>query len=154
MRRNTPMGGNSSGLIGKSVPDFNMKNESGNLISLENTKGKVVVLNFWFATCKPCISEIPELNKVYEEYKSDVDVVFASITFEQEKQVNAFLKKHPLSYPIVSNAKKVCDLFNVSSFPTNIIIDRYGNYSEYIRGGNPNIGRHLSKAIKSALKEK
>lgn len=151
MRGDMPKIGNSSALIGKKAPDFKMKDKDGNQLSLESIKGKVVVLNFWFASCKPCITEIPELNKVYEKYKSDEKVVFASITFEKKDQVNEFLKKYPFSYPIVSDAKEICDLFNVSSFPTNIIIDRNGNYYEYIVGGNPNIGQHLSRAIKNAL---
>jgi len=141
-------------MIGKKAPEFEMKNMDGQIISSKTTKGKVLVLNFWFAACKPCIDEIPELNKVYEQFKNNPDVVFASITFESAKQVNAFLEKYPMEYPIVNSADEICKLFNVSSYPTNIIIDRNGNYYENITGGFPKIGEYISKAIEGALQDK
>lgn len=141
----------SSDLIGKNAPDFKVEDINGNNISLEDAKGKVIVLNFWFTSCKPCIDEIPELNKVYEEYKTDTNVVFASITFNKLDEVNAFLKNHPIKYPVVTNAKETCNLFNVSGYPTNIIIDKNGTYFDFIRGGNPKIGHHISNSIQNAL---
>lgn len=151
MMSSIPMSGSNSEKIGEKAPDFEMKDIDGNLISLETTKGKVVVLNFWFTACKPCISEIPELNEVYEKYINDTNIVFASITFDKEEQVVAFLKKHPIKYPVVSNAKKVCDIFNVSSYPTNIVIDKDGNYYDCISGGFPHIGNQISNSIQNAL---
>jgi len=143
--------GNSSDLIGKSVPSFVMKDSNGNLISAENSKGKVVVLNFWFAACKPCIAEIPELNEVYEKYKNDTNVVFASITFEKQEKVDVFLTKHPIKYPLVSDKKEICDLFKISGYPTNIVIDKNGNYYDHISGGFPQIGHQISNSIQYAL---
>lgn len=146
--------GNSSDLIGKSTPDYKMKDIYGNTISSENTKGKVVVLNFWFTACKPCISEIPELNEVYEKYINDTNVVFASITFDKQDKVNLFLKKYPIQYPMVSDAKEVCDLFNISSYPTNIVIDKEGKYFDYTSGSFPKIGQHISNSIQNVLENK
>ena len=122
MMSEMPMPGNSSDLIGKNAPGFEMKDSKGNHISFENTKGKVVVLNFWFTACKPCIAEIPELNEVYEKYKNDTNVVFASITFEKKEKVDTFLKKYPIKYPVVSDEKEICDLFKTSGCAENAIV--------------------------------
>lgn len=151
MMAQTPMPGNSSDLIGKRAPNFKMIDINGNTISSENTKGKVVVLNFWFAACKPCIDEIPELNDVYEKYKNDTNVIFASITFDKQDKVNPFLKKFPIKYPVISDAKEICDLFKISGYPTNIVIDKNGNYFDHISGGFPEIGHQISTSIKNAL---
>jgi len=142
---------NSSEIIGKRAPDFKMTDLNGNEISSETTKGKVVVLNFWFVSCKPCIAEIPELNEVYKTYKNNSDVVFASITFDKKEKVDVFLKKHPLQYPVVSDAKEICTLFNTSGYPTNLVIDKNGNFYDYISGGFPEIGHQISNSIQSAL---
>tara|TARA_B110000305_G_C19309162_1_gene573153 strand:+ start:108 stop:1007 length:900 start_codon:yes stop_codon:yes gene_type:complete len=154
MMTQMPMQENSSDLIGKSVPNFKMTDINGNTISLENTKGKVVVLNFWFTACKPCIYEIPELNEVYEKYKKDTNVVFASITFDKQDKVNSFLKKYPIKYPVVSDAKEICDSFKISGYPTNIVIDKNSDYYDYISGGFPQIGHQISTSIKNALEGK
>jgi len=149
-----PMQETSSDLIGKSAPDFTMIDLNGNTISSKNTKGKVVVLNFWFTACKPCISEIPELNEVYEKYKKDSNVVFASITFDKRDKVNSFLKKYPIKYPVVSDAKEICDLFKTTGYPTNIVIDKNGNYFDYTKGGFPQIGQQIPSSIQNALENK
>lgn len=141
----------NSDIIGKDTPDFNMEDIHGNQISKANTKGKIVVLNFWFAACKPCIEEIPELNQVYEKYKNNPNVIFASITFDDRKKVDAFLKKHPMKYPIVSNARKTHKLFNILGYPTNIVIDKDGKYYSYLSSGFPKIGRQISNSIQDAL---
>ena len=154
MKAHMPMRENSSNLIGKSAPDFTMIDLNGNTISSESTKGKVVVLNFWFTACKPCISEIPELNEVYEKYKKDSNVVFASITFNKREKVKPFLKKHPIKYPVVSDAKEICDLFKTTGYPTNIVIDKNGNYFDYTSGGFPHIGQQISNSIQNALQSK
>ena len=145
---------NSSEIIGKRAPDFKMTDINGNEISSETTKGKVVVLNFWFVSCKPCIAEIPELNEVYKTYKNNSDVVFASITFDKKEKVDVFLEKYPLQYPVVSDAKEICTLFNTSGYPTNLVIDKNGNFYDYISGGFPQIGHQISNSIQNALEEK
>ena len=58
----------SSDFIGTLAPECEMTDINGNEISSKNSEGKVVVLNFWFVSCKPCIAEIPELNEVYETF--------------------------------------------------------------------------------------
>lgn len=151
MMSEMPMQGNESEFIGKTAPNFTVKDLNDNDISIESTKGKIVVLNFWFTSCKPCIDEIPELNKVYKKYKNNINVVFASITFDKKEKVEAFLKKYPIKYPVVSDAKEVCDLFKVFGYPTNIVIDKNGNYYTHLSGGFPQIGNQLSSSIQNAL---
>ena len=142
---------NPSELIGKSGPEFEMVDINGNTISSDDTRGKVVVFNFWFTTCKPCIDEIPELNEVYEKYKNNSNVIFASITFDEIKKVESFLEKHPLEYPVVAESMEIIELFGIQGFPTNLILDKEGKYFDYAKGGNPEIGQRISISIQNAL---
>lgn len=141
-------------LIGKKAPKFSVKDINGNMISSQEIEGKVLVLNFWFIACSPCVAEIPELNKVYQKYKDNSNVVFASITFDGQEQVKSFLKKRPINYPVIPDARNISNLFNISSFPTNIVIDKEGNYSDYLIGGSSHIGEEISASIENALKSK
>lgn len=136
------------------TPNFKMTDLNGNEISSENTKGKVVVLNFWFTACKPCVAEIPELNEVYEKYKDNTEVVFAAVTFDNEKVVQPFLKKFPLHYPVVANANDICDSFKIMGYPTNIVLDKKGNIYDKKVGGFPQIGKQLANTIQAAIEGK
>ena len=84
-----------SDLIGKKADPFSVTDINGNTISLESLKGKIVVINFWFVECKPCIMEIPELNKIVDLYK-DKEVVFLGFaTNEQSKIITCLLYTSP-----------------------------------------------------------
>ena len=145
---------NADEMIGQKAPEFELNDIEGNRISPKAMKGKVVVLNFWFAACKPCIAEIPDLNEVYDTYKNHPDVIFAAITFDYKDTVHSFLKKHPLKYPVVANAMSLNKTFKVTSFPANIVIDRQGNYTGRTFGSFPNIGNHITKTVQKALDSK
>lgn len=88
---------------------------------------------------------------MYENYKNNSNVVFASITFDDRKKVDAFLNKHPIKYPIVSNAGEIHKLFDISLYPTNIVIDKDGKYYSHVSGGFLKIGRQISNSIQDAL---
>lgn len=148
------VGENSSAseIEGTLAPDFIFTDVDGNIIYSQKLKGKVIVFNFWFATCPPCIKEIPELNTIYEKYKNNTDIVFASLTFESKKKIDAFEKKYPISYPVVSAPKSEISKFKVSGYPTNLIIGKDGKFSFYRTGGFPGIGKVIEVSIEKALK--
>ena len=137
--------------VGSKAPSFSLTDINGNHISSEDSKNKIVVLNFWFTACKPCVEEIPELNALHEKFKNNPEVVFASITFNPKEEVQSFLKEHPIAYPVVSDARSVTKDFKVLGYPNNIVIDRSGNYAFVMSGGFPGIGEHIEEAIEKAL---
>ena len=55
---------------GSQVENFTLKDLSGKSVSLNQFKGKVVVLNFWASWCPPCRNEMPEFNEMSKEFKS------------------------------------------------------------------------------------
>lgn len=134
-------------VIGTPAPKFEIIDMEGNIISSENTKDKVVFLNFWFTTCAPCIREIPELNKIYQKYKDNSEVVFASVCRDNQERVTPFLKKHPIHMPISTVSKSNIDIFNVDGFPTNVIIDKKGNYKKHVYMITESFGTYIKEAL-------
>jgi thiol-disulfide isomerase/thioredoxin len=117
-----------------------------------------MVLNFWFVDWGACFPELPELNATYKKYKDNKDVIFAAITFDKLDKVKVFLKesKNYIKYPIVTDdLSEIVDLFEIDGFPTNIIIDKKGNYY-YRQSGVPNDGSPsgIAKVIQNALQGK
>jgi len=93
-------------------------------INLKKFVGKPTILNFWFATCKPCIDEMPVLNKIMKKYSGKIN--FISITYEKKEDVELFLKNHQFDYLTVVGADKFIDLLGIQAFPKNIFIDKNG----------------------------
>jgi thiol-disulfide isomerase/thioredoxin len=137
--------------IGEAMPTFNLKDTKGKEFNSEELIGKVVVINLWFTTCKPCVMEMPELNQLYSEYKDNSDVVFVSITYNSPKEIKQFLKKHDFDYPIVGSALETCNSFGVKGYPTNIVVDQSGKYAFYATGSFPGIKDVLESEIQKLL---
>jgi len=142
---------NKNELIGKEAFPFSVTDISGNKYSLEKLKGKVIVINFWFVECKPCVMEIPELNDLVEKYK-DKEVVFLGFATNDKSKIESFLKTKTYKYNIIADSKEVTGLYKVNSYPTNLIIDTNSIISYYFTGLGPTTVRDLDMTIESLLK--
>jgi peroxiredoxin len=133
-------------------PAFDVTTLDGEQVSLASLKGKVVVLNFWFIGSPPCRIEIPGLNKLVEEY-ADNEVVFLALANDAPKALNSFLGKTRFDYTIVPEAKDIAKQYNVSGFPTHVIIGRDGLVTQSLVGGSPSRHLDLVPIIDEALGE-
>jgi peroxiredoxin len=140
-------------MVGKPAKPFTVKDIKGKTYSLKDLKGKIVVLNFWFVECMPCIKEMPELNSLVKKYK-DKDVVFLGIADSDKLKITKFLKKTDFKYTIIPKEKnnKMIQDYNINSFPTHIVIDREGTVKHNFVGLNENTIDALSKMIDSLIK--
>lgn len=140
-------------LLNKQAPDFQVVTLDSITYSLENMKDKVVILNFWFMACYPCVRELPDLNKVVEKYAGK-EVVFLAISVQDKAEnLRIFLKRKPFLYKIVAKNKEIVDKFNVNLFPANLVIDKTGKIVFIKVGYDEKISELLSEAIDKALKE-
>ena len=136
--------------VGQPAPHFTATDIDGNQVALARLKGKVVVLNFWFVACKPCVLEMPDLNALKEKYKGK-EVVFLGLTFDTAAEVRTFLKGTPFAYTIISESKPVHADWGINAYPTNIVIDRGGTVRFMKYGLDRQIGEVLDEAIRKAL---
>lgn len=97
---------------------------------------KTILLNFWFATCHPCIKEFNGLNGLYAKVKSDSNIIFLSVTFEKEEQIRQAREKYKLAFPVLSIDEKDCQKLNLDNgYPTNIILESGGMIKKLYTGG-------------------
>ena len=136
---------------GENALDFIVTDLKGKKIKLSELKDKVVVLNFWFTKCGPCVQEMPKLNELVKEFKNK-EVIFLAITFNKKGVVENFLDETPFNYTIAANANDVINIYGVKSYPTSIVINKNGEIVLKEIGYRTNIKSVLSKAIKSQLK--
>lgn len=112
------------------APVFTLKDLNGKVVSLEDFKGKKILLNFWATWCPPCRDEMPDMQELYQEYKNEDFVVLAVNMVNTEKNtavVEEFVKEFQLSFPILMDEYgETSYRYEVLSYPTSYFIDSDG----------------------------
>lgn len=123
--------------------DFTLKDQYGENHTLSDYKGKTVFLNFWATWCPPCRAEMPDIQKIYEEYQDagDDSVVILGIAApnygseKSEEGVKQFLDENGYTYPVVMDeGGDIFTQYRVFSYPTTFMINKDGNVFGYASG--------------------
>lgn len=119
-------------LVNKPAIDFALKGLDGKTVKLSSLKGKVVVVDFWATWCGPCLASFPYLQKVYEKYKSNPNVVILALNTwervtgkEREDQVKKFMADNKYTFPVLYDEGFV-EKYGVEGIPTKFVIDKKG----------------------------
>jgi peroxiredoxin len=114
--------------VGKTAPQFTQNDTLGKPISLNDFKGKYVLLDFWASWCAPCRVENPNVVKAYNKYK-DKNFTILSVSLDQPGKKDAWLKAIHTDHLIwthVSDLKfwgnAVAKLYNINAVPANFLI--------------------------------
>jgi thiol-disulfide isomerase/thioredoxin len=98
-------------------------------LRLADLRGKVVLLDFWATWCGPCVAGLPELQRAHDLF-ADKGLVVIGLHHNSvpAKDVEAFVKKRHLTFPVgVDDAEgQTCGRYNVSAYPTQVLIGRDG----------------------------
>lgn len=107
--------------------------------TLDEYKGKTVLINFWATWCSPCKQEIPELIKISDEYKGKDFVVIGLNNDEEPKaSVKAFAEKMNITYQIGWANDDLSSYFRPRGIPASYLINREGKLVAAFTGFNPN----------------
>lgn len=138
-------------LVNRVPPDFEVTDINGKRYVSEDLKGKIIVLKFWFAACKPCIDEMPQLNTVVEKYKNNSNIIFLAPSLDKKSRIQSFLQKHPFLYNIIPQGQTIANNYNVLGYPTHVVINRTGRVEAVFQGVNRRIDERLIDAIERGL---
>ncbi|WP_231425634.1 MULTISPECIES: peroxiredoxin [Pedobacter] len=113
-------------LVGKDLPDFKGLKTNKKVFTKQSLDNQVIVINFWFENCSPCIAEMPELNNLVGKYAKQ-GVRFIGITHDSPLSAKRFQTKNSYKYEIVSLSKADIAKLNINhGFPSNILIGKNG----------------------------
>lgn len=114
------------GLVGKSLPEFTGLTANGKRFSSNELKDQIVVINFWFEKCPPCIAEMPELSALQKRYPNK-NIRFIGITPDSPKSARRFQKMHDYNYEVVSLTLDDIRKLNINhGFPCNVLVGENG----------------------------
>lgn len=133
------------------ITQTELKLHDGSSVKIADLKGKVVVLDFWYRSCMPCLQAIPELIKIQEDYKNEV-VIIGINDIDDQEDVTDYLNYKKANYLSTFKTKEsISQRLKINSFPTLYVFDREGKLAGVELGYQRGM-RNLKKLIKDALK--
>jgi DsbE subfamily thiol:disulfide oxidoreductase len=109
------------------APDFTLVNPEGKKVSLNDFRGKVVLLNFWASWCAPCRVEMPDMERLYREMKGKGFEILAVNVKDKRADALALVKQLKLTFPIALDPEgEVGLLYGAWGMPATYLIDRKG----------------------------
>jgi cytochrome oxidase Cu insertion factor (SCO1/SenC/PrrC family) len=114
------------------MPEFELRDLAGKLVSAASLRGKPTLVNFYFAECVPCILEVGPLNGFAADRP---DMNFLAITFDEPEVARAFVSRYKFRWRIVPDARELIDRVRVKHYPTMALFDGNGRLLGMRRGG-------------------
>jgi len=119
--------------IGDKAPIFSGKRYStGKKFSLDEYIGKkIIIVDFWYTHCPPCVRAMPYLSDLYKEYEEKGLIVLGLNSVDNQPRsmddLSSFLRKRDLSYPVILTNPSVDIMYKINGYPIMYIIDLDGN---------------------------
>lgn len=125
-------------------------NSKGEIIDGSALKGKVVFVNAWATWCPPCIAEMPSVNELYKNYKSNPDVVFLLVDADNNlPKSEKFMTDKGFDLPVYISQDNIPEEWYDGTLPTTIVLDKKGNIMYHHAG----VANYNSSKFKSFLQE-
>lgn len=144
-----------SSAIGAKAPSFSLNDVNGNTVSLENLKGKCLLLDFWASWCAPCREDFPFVKELYQNNKDKgFDVVSISYQDKIEAWKKAITKENIelwINISIEENKSDIAKYYAIQAIPLKILIDKNGIIIGRWVGQSEENNKEISERIKETL---
>lgn len=113
---------------GSVAPDWTLISLKADTVKLSQLKGKLVLVDFFYKSCYPCMLALPVLERLHEKYHRKGLMVIGIDPFDSKEKdhLDEFLSKQGVSYMVLLNARKIADIYHVAVYPTVYIINQQG----------------------------
>lgn len=140
-------------LLGQPAADWSTTDLEGKSHALKDYAGKVVILDFWYCSCIPCLQTMPQIKEIAARFKDQPVIVLGMNTDAKEEDARLVAQKMELNYPTLK-AAGLPEKYKVKSFPTLIIIDQEGIVRDIQIGCSATLKDDVVKSVERLLKAK
>ncbi|HLF63153.1 MAG TPA: redoxin domain-containing protein [Saprospiraceae bacterium] len=138
--------------INSSAPDWALPALNDERVHLSRLKGKVVLIDFFYKSCYPCLLALPGLQSLHEKYKDQgLFVVGINPVDGKESGIEEFMTKRGVTYPILLAGEDLADKYRVAGYPTMFLLDKAGKIIFIQSGYGPDMEKKLEKMIRKIL---
>jgi thiol-disulfide isomerase/thioredoxin len=109
------------------APDFKLAGLDGKPVTLAESKGKVILLNFWATWCGPCRAEIPDLIELQNKYKDRLQILGLVVDDDDPDAIKKFVGKFRINYPVALATDDLrIEYGGIPALPTSFVLDAEG----------------------------
>jgi thiol-disulfide isomerase/thioredoxin len=109
------------------APEFHLAGLDGKPVTLADSKGKVVLVNFWATWCGPCRAEIPDLVELQNKYQDRLQILGLVVDDEDQDAIKKFVAKFHINYPVAMATDALrLEYGGIPALPTSFVLDSQG----------------------------
>ena len=132
------------------APNWVLPSLTDEKINLEDLKGQLVLIDFFYRSCYPCMQALPGLQALHEKYKDKgVKIIGIDPYDKKEDDIAAFLAKRGVTYTVLLEGKQAAKDYRISGYPTMYLIDRNGK----VIFTNVGYGKGTEDILEEAIKK-
>jgi peroxiredoxin len=140
---------------GARAPEIGLRDLDGHSVTMAGLRGKVVLVDFWASWCEPCAAEMPVLERLHQQYRSQGFTVVGVSQDRDVANVRQFLGRHDVSFPIVHDAAhQVAGRFSPPRMPSSYLVDRNGVVRYVHQGFRASDARTLEAEVRRLLAQR
>ncbi len=136
------------------MADFGLKVKdlNGNIVNMEDYKGKVIFLNFWATWCLPCVAEMPSINKLYKQFEGQ-DIAFFIVSNETIEKVKKYhdKKNYDLPFHVQDKDSFIPSMYYSPGIPTTFIINKNGRVVKASSGAEDWDDKEFVEVVKKMM---
>lgn len=116
------------GLAGQAAPNFTLQDVTNTPLSLSDFRGQRVLLNFWYAACTSCVTEMPDLERFYTQSASQHIVILGINIEDDARDASQFMRQLGITYPVALDTQQqvFAGLYHLTSTPSSVFVDAAG----------------------------
>ena len=118
------------------APDFKLPDMDGEMFTMQQYRGKPVIVNFWATWCPPCREELPSMNRAWEKVKDQGIEMLAINVGEDEETIFRFMADYPIDFQVLlDETSNATQKWPMKGLPTTFVIDPQGKIVYRAIGG-------------------